>query len=245
MAMIDVAQTGAPGIPACQPRPNHRDFAFALLHPCEDTMPGLLPDIDPDGLLEFSVVYTDRALNHMSGTFQKVMNDISGILKQVYNAHSAIVVPGSGTFRHGSGRAPVCRRQENAGDPQRLVQLPLDADFRDGLDTGFLGGAESAPHRRRSRGAVRASRHRGSGGAYRRRTPRPGVRATRRNRLGHDVAAKLSACGGRCGTCVRWPVRARLHRFRCDLGRYAALWRGCADQCAAEGLECDHRAAAW
>ena len=61
-------------------------------------MPGLLPDIDPDGLLEFSVVYTDRALNHMSGTFQKVMNDVSGILKQVYNAHSAIVVPGSGTF---------------------------------------------------------------------------------------------------------------------------------------------------
>ena len=61
-------------------------------------MPGLLPDIDPDGLLEYSVVYTDRALNHMSGTFQKVMIDVSGILKQVYNAHSAIVVPGSGTF---------------------------------------------------------------------------------------------------------------------------------------------------
>jgi alanine-glyoxylate transaminase/serine-glyoxylate transaminase/serine-pyruvate transaminase len=29
-------------------------------------MPGLLPNVDPDGLLEFSVVYTDRALNHMS-----------------------------------------------------------------------------------------------------------------------------------------------------------------------------------
>jgi len=61
-------------------------------------MPGLLPDIDPEGLLEFSVVYTDRALNHMSKRFQGVMTDISAILKEVYQAHSAVLVPGSGTF---------------------------------------------------------------------------------------------------------------------------------------------------
>ncbi len=61
-------------------------------------MPGLLPDIDPDGLLEFSVVYTDRALNHMSKRFQGVMCDISAMLKRVYKAHSAVLVPGSGTF---------------------------------------------------------------------------------------------------------------------------------------------------
>ena len=61
-------------------------------------MPSLLPNIDPDGLLEYSVVYTDRAVNHMSQSFQGVMRDISKTLKQVYNAHSAIVVPGSGTF---------------------------------------------------------------------------------------------------------------------------------------------------
>src|SRR5690606_19679749 len=61
-------------------------------------MPGLLPHVDPDGLLEYSVVYTDRALNHMSQRFQGVMRDISRILKQVYNAESAIVVPGSGTY---------------------------------------------------------------------------------------------------------------------------------------------------
>jgi len=61
-------------------------------------MPGLLPEIDPDGLLEYSVVFTDRALNHMSQRFQGVMRDISGILKEVYRARSAIVVPGSGTF---------------------------------------------------------------------------------------------------------------------------------------------------
>ena len=61
-------------------------------------MPGLLPHIDPDGLLEFSVVYTDRALNHMSRSFQGVMNDISRILKDVYHAHSVALVPGSGTY---------------------------------------------------------------------------------------------------------------------------------------------------
>jgi len=61
-------------------------------------MPGLLPDIDPEGLLEYSVVYTDRSLNHMSRAFQHVMQDISQRLKQVYSAHSAVVVPGSGTF---------------------------------------------------------------------------------------------------------------------------------------------------
>ncbi len=61
-------------------------------------MPGLLPHVDPDGLLEYSVVYTDRALNHMSQRFQGVMRDISAILKEVYNAKSVAVVPGSGTF---------------------------------------------------------------------------------------------------------------------------------------------------
>jgi len=61
-------------------------------------MSGLLPHVDPDGLLEFSVVYTDRALNHMSQSFQGVMKDISGILKEVYRAHAVALVPGSGTF---------------------------------------------------------------------------------------------------------------------------------------------------
>ena len=61
-------------------------------------MPGLLDNVDPDGLLEYSVVYTDRAVNHMSGVFQSVMNDISGTLKKVYGADAVAVVPGSGTF---------------------------------------------------------------------------------------------------------------------------------------------------
>ena len=61
-------------------------------------MPSLLAKPDPDGLLEYSVVYTDRAINHMSQLFQGVMKDISGILKRVYHAKSVAVVPGSGTF---------------------------------------------------------------------------------------------------------------------------------------------------
>ena len=78
-------------------------------------MPGLLPNVDPNGLLEFSVVYTDRALNHMSQSFQGVMKDISGILKEVYHARSAVLVPGSGTF----GMEAVAR--QFAGDKKVLV----------------------------------------------------------------------------------------------------------------------------
>jgi aspartate aminotransferase-like enzyme len=61
-------------------------------------MSELFPSIDPAGLIEYSVVYTDRSLNHMSQSFQGVMQDISSTLKQVYNAHAVAIVPGSGTF---------------------------------------------------------------------------------------------------------------------------------------------------
>lgn len=61
-------------------------------------MSDLYPSIDPDGLIEYSVVYTDRSLNHMSQSFQGVMKEISSTLKQVYNAHAMAIVPGSGTY---------------------------------------------------------------------------------------------------------------------------------------------------
>ncbi|MEH6566404.1 MAG: aminotransferase class V-fold PLP-dependent enzyme [Halopseudomonas sp.] len=61
-------------------------------------MSKLVPAIDPEGLLEYSVVFTDRSLNHMSQTFQQVMRDISSTLKDVYNANAVAVVPGGGTF---------------------------------------------------------------------------------------------------------------------------------------------------
>lgn len=61
-------------------------------------MPRPTNTFDPDGLLEYSVVFTDRALNHMSARFQEVMRDLSSMLKEVYGAHAALVMPGSGTF---------------------------------------------------------------------------------------------------------------------------------------------------
>lgn len=61
-------------------------------------MDGAAKGIDPDGLMEFSVVFTDRSLNHMSKAFQGVMNDISSMLKQVYAADHVAIVPGGGTY---------------------------------------------------------------------------------------------------------------------------------------------------
>ena len=80
-------------------------------------MPGLLPDVDPDGLIEYSVVYTDRAVNHMSATFQQVMRDIHTELTAVYNAAAAVVVPGSGTF----GMEAVAR-QFATGQPVVVIR---------------------------------------------------------------------------------------------------------------------------
>ncbi len=78
-------------------------------------MPSLLPHVDPQGLLEYSVVYTDRALNHMSRRFQGVMRDISEVLKEAYGARSAVVLPGSGSY----GMEAVAR--QFAGDQSVLV----------------------------------------------------------------------------------------------------------------------------
>lgn len=61
-------------------------------------MSGLRPDVDPDGLMEYSVVFTDRSLNHMSAKFQGVMRDLSEMLRDVYSAESVALVPGGGTF---------------------------------------------------------------------------------------------------------------------------------------------------
>ncbi|SMX76603.1 aspartate aminotransferase [Brevibacterium aurantiacum] len=55
-------------------------------------------DVDPDGLLEYSVVFTDRSLNHMSGRFVSVMQDINRVLREAYDAHSVAIVPGGGSY---------------------------------------------------------------------------------------------------------------------------------------------------
>lgn len=67
------------------------------------------PAVDPEGLLEFSVVFTDRALNHMSATFQGVMRDISKVMREVYNADAVAIVPGGGTY----GMEAVARQFAN------------------------------------------------------------------------------------------------------------------------------------
>ena len=99
-------------------------------------MPGLLPDVDPDGLLEFSVVYTDRALNHMSRRFTGVMQDILSTLKQVYHAHTAVLVPGSGTF----GMEAVARQFANREKLLIVRNGWFSYRWSQIFDAGGLGG---------------------------------------------------------------------------------------------------------
>jgi aspartate aminotransferase-like enzyme len=79
-------------------------------------MVALHADVDAGGLDEFSVVFTDRSLNHMSKKFQGVMRDISGLLREVYAADAVALVPGGGSYameavarQFGQGRVLVVR----------------------------------------------------------------------------------------------------------------------------------------
>ncbi|WP_417517519.1 aminotransferase class V-fold PLP-dependent enzyme [Marinobacter sp.] len=80
-------------------------------------MSRLFPSVDPDGLLEYSVVFNDRSLNHMSTPFQTAMRDISSTLRQVYSAEGAVIVPGGGSF----GMEAVARQFAN-GEPCLVVR---------------------------------------------------------------------------------------------------------------------------
>jgi aspartate aminotransferase-like enzyme len=102
-------------------------------------MPGLLPNVDPEGLLEFSVVYTDRALNHMSRSFQGVMKDISTILKDVYKAHATALVPGSGTF----GMESVARQFANGKDVLVIRNGWFSYRWTQILEMGKFAGSET------------------------------------------------------------------------------------------------------
>ena len=91
-------------------------------------MPGLLPDVDPDGLLEYWWFYTDRALNHMSKKFQCATSSGAGLNQARFGDRCA----GSGSF----GMESVAR-QFATGKRVLVIRngwfsLPLDADLRDG-----------------------------------------------------------------------------------------------------------------
>lgn len=93
--------------------------------------------VDPDGLLEYSVVFTDRSLNHMSQRFRQVMRDLSGMLKRICNAHAVAIVPGGGT----SGMEAVAR--QFAGGRKTLVIRNGWFSYRWSqiLDTGGISAA--------------------------------------------------------------------------------------------------------
>ena len=91
-------------------------------------MPGLHAHIDPEGLQEFSVVFTDRSLNHMSARFQGVMRDVSAMLKEVYKGRCRGADPG-GRHLWDGGRGAAVRQGARADRAQRLVLLSLDARF--------------------------------------------------------------------------------------------------------------------
>ncbi|MCK9380102.1 MAG: aminotransferase class V-fold PLP-dependent enzyme [Sulfuritalea sp.] len=116
-------------------------------------MPGLLNTVDPDGLLEYSVVYTDRALNHMSKAFQSVMRDISASLRQVYGASAVVVVPGGGTF------AMEAVARQFAGGRRCLVLRNGWFSFRWSqiLDMGRIAASTEVLKARRSGAGAQAS----------------------------------------------------------------------------------------
>lgn len=109
-------------------------------------MPPLNPALDPDGLTEFSVVFTDRSLNHMSSTFQTVMRDIHTILCEVYNAQSAIIVPGGGTYAMES----VARQFATGRDVMVLRNGWFSYRWTQIFDTGGIVASETVLKARRT-----------------------------------------------------------------------------------------------
>ena len=195
-----------------------------------------MPDVDPDGLLEFSVVYTDRSLNHMSRRFQRVMQDISATLKEVYHARSVALVPGGGSYgmeavarQFATGRKALVIR--NGWFSYRWTQI---------FDAGSIprrgASAEGTQAVGRAAGALAPLSDRRGGRHDPRVPPRRGVRAPCRDSAGMMLPDDYLR---------RWPTRStRPAACSCSTaspparcGRHAGLRRRRADQRTAEGLE--------
>lgn len=112
----------------------------------------LRDDIDPTGLEEFSVVFTDRSLNHMSAAFQQVMRDISGMLKEVYNADAVALVPGGGTY----GMEAVARQFGRGADAFVLRNGWFSYRWSQIFETGGFAGETTVMKARRTGNALDA-----------------------------------------------------------------------------------------
>jgi aspartate aminotransferase-like enzyme len=184
-------------------------------------MPGLLPNVDPDGLLEYSVVYTDRALNHMSQKFQGVMRDISSVLKEVYHARSAVVVPGSGSF----GMEAVAR--QFAGGKKTLIVRNGWFSYRwtQILDMGQIASEQlvlkARPVATGRQAAFAPAPIAEVVAAIQATAARCGVCPARRNRRRPAPARRLPACDGRCRARRGRPAGAGLHCQRRAVGGHA------------------------
>ncbi|MGP6085786.1 aminotransferase class V-fold PLP-dependent enzyme [Antarctobacter jejuensis] len=112
----------------------------------------LRDDIDPTGLEEFSVVFTDRSLNHMSAAFQQVMRDISGMLKEVYNADAVALVPGGGTY----GMEAVARQFGRGADVLVVRNGWFSFRWSQIFDAGGFAGETTVMKARRTGNALDA-----------------------------------------------------------------------------------------
>ncbi|ALI54746.1 aminotransferase class V-fold PLP-dependent enzyme [Celeribacter marinus] len=115
-------------------------------------MPALRPDIDPDGLLEYSVVFTDRSLNHMSAAFQQVMRDIHDTLCEVYTAQTAVVVPGGGTY----AMEAVARQLATDEDVMVIRNGWFSYRWTQIFETGSIPASETVLKARRTGNAIDA-----------------------------------------------------------------------------------------
>jgi hypothetical protein len=208
-------------------------------------MPGLLPHVDPDGLLEFSVVYTDRALNHMSKSFQGVMKDISRILKRCTTRSRRCWCPAAApsAWKRWRASSRVTRKVlviRNGWFSYRWTQI---------FDMGRIPAESTVLKARRTGtgkpGALDAGADRRGGGHHPRQEARRGVCPACGNRLRHDPARRLPARRGRRGARSRRPVRAGLHRLRRDVGRHAGHRRGRAGVRARRRAGAARPAAPW
>jgi aspartate aminotransferase-like enzyme len=112
----------------------------------------LRDDIDPSGLDEFSVVFTDRSLNSMSAGFQQVMRDISGMLKEVYGADGVALIPGGGTY----GMEAVARQFGRGSDVLVVRNGWFSYRWSQIFDAGGFAGETTVMKARRSGNATDA-----------------------------------------------------------------------------------------